>query len=219
MSDQLRLFVGVRVSMDTVARLRQTRSDLARAADEAEVAIRWVAPASYHVTLQFLGWARPPVVEALGDGVGEALSGVRGFRFAARGLGAFPEAGRARVVWAGLDDGGCLGQVAAKVGEATAALGFPREKRAYHPHVTLGRLKKVADVGPLLVPYAEQSFSETVVDSVILFESRMKSSGSEYVEVASWPLELPSKGAKRQTEGLDPSLKHREDLGDGQQRD
>lgn len=220
MSDQLRLFVGVRVSMETVAGLREARAGLARAADDAGIAIRWVAPASYHVTLQFLGWARPPVVSALRDRIGEALAGARGFRFTTRGVGAFGSATGARVVWAGIDDGGRLGEVAVRVAGATATLGFEADKRPYHPHVTLGRLKKLADVTELLVPYAEQNFSETVVGSVILFESHMKSSGSEYVEVASWQLESASKGGKRQTEGLDPSLKqHREDVGDGQQRD
>lgn len=211
MSDKLRLFIGLRVSMATLARLTEVRDALARDAESADVAVRWLAPASYHVTLGFLGWSRPEVIEAVRDRVGAALAGVRGFSIQARGLGAFPSVDAARVVWAGFEESRPLGDLAARVRDAAGSLGFEAEARPFHPHVTLGRIRKVADLSGLLVRYAEQSFSGTSVDSVILFESIMKSSGSEYVERASWSLEAGSKSRKRHTEGLDPSLTDNEE--------
>lgn len=185
----MRLFVGVKVSMASLGELTEVKESLARAADGAGLRVKWVAPATYHVTLKFLGWARPEVLAAVRDRVGESLAGRPVVRFRPRGLGAFPKAERARVVFAGIDQGAAeLTELAERVEQATAALGFERERRPFHAHVTLGRLKEVADVSALLVPFAEQSFSETSVESVTLFESIMKSSGSEYVEQASWAL-------------------------------
>jgi 2'-5' RNA ligase len=205
-SDKVRLFVGVRVSMEALAELTELRRTLARRADDAGLKVRWVAPATYHVTLAFLGWSRSEVVEPLRDRIGDALAGQRRFRFTGNGLGAFPRPDKARVVWAGVSDGGELAELAGRVGRAAGELGFAIDDRPFHPHVTLGRCRKVADLSELLLPYAEQAFSETSVESVILFESIMKSSGSEYVERASWGLEAASKDRKRQTDGLDPSL-------------
>ncbi len=203
--EKMRLFVGVKVSMATLGELAEVRDALAPAADGGGLRVRWVAPASYHVTLKFLGWTRPAVVEALRDRVGEALAGRRAVRFRVGGLSAFPEPERARVVIANIAEGaGALTELAAAVEGAAVDLGFEREHRPFHAHVTLGRLKEVADVSTLLVPFAEQSFSETLVESVTLFESIMKSSGSEYVGQASWALEGGSKGRRRQTEQVEP---------------
>lgn len=206
-SDGMRLFVGVRVSLATVEALTAVRAELATGAGAAGLAVRWVAPASYHITLKFLGWSRPEVVDPLRDRIGRALAGQRGFRVRAIGGGAFPTPERARVVWAGIEDRtGGLARVAAAVEAEAVALGFPAEARAFHPHVTLGRTKEFADLTTVLVALAEQNFSETSVESVTLFESTTKSSGSEYTERAVWPLEATSKGSKRQTSSLEPAL-------------
>jgi len=100
----MRLFIGARVSLATVRALDDAVQAMRRV--EAGARPRWVAPATYHVTLKFLGWSRPEVVEALRDRVGAALSGVRAVEVECRGLGAFPSVEKARVVWAGLDPAG-----------------------------------------------------------------------------------------------------------------
>jgi len=75
---------------------------------------------------------------------------------------------------------------------ALADLGFPAETRAYHPHVTLGRLREPKSVESVLEPYSEHLFSKTSVDSVVLYESKLKSTGSEYEIRHEWPLEVRS---------------------------
>ncbi|HUH03491.1 MAG TPA: RNA 2',3'-cyclic phosphodiesterase [Kofleriaceae bacterium] len=206
-SDGVRLFAGVRVSMATVVALTEARQKLATAAEAAGVQVRWVAPATYHITLEFLGWTRPETIEPLRDRIGRALAGRRRFRIRTAGGGAFPSPERARVVWAGIEDRSeGLTRLAQLVQTEAVRLGFPAEKRAFHPHVTLGRTKEFADLSTVLVALAEQNFSETSVESVILFESKMKSYGSEYIERAVWPLQATSKGSKRQTSSLEPAL-------------
>jgi hypothetical protein len=64
-----------------------------------------------------------------------------------------------------------------------AALGFPREAGAYHPHVTIARLHEARAVREVVLPMAEQMFGSTRVDAVTLFESETKSSGSVYREL------------------------------------
>ena len=50
-----RLFIAVRVSVPTSNSLAGAVETLARRAGQASVAVRWVSPTLYHVTLKFLG--------------------------------------------------------------------------------------------------------------------------------------------------------------------
>jgi len=212
----MRLFIGARVSLATVRAL----DDAVQAMKSVDaVRPRWVAPATYHVTLKFLGWSRPEVVEALRDRVGAALAGVRAVEVECRGLGAFPSVEKARVIWAGLDAAGStrLGEMVEKIEGATGALGFQREKRAWHGHVTLARLKAPADVRGLLGAVSEQTYRYSWVDRVVLFESQMKKDGSEYTEISSWPLESDSRASRRHTAAVEHA--EQEETGDGKYDD
>jgi 2'-5' RNA ligase len=176
-----------------------------RRASPDERRLRWVAPASYHVTLKFLGWTRPEVGFALRDAIGAALAGQRAFEMETRGLGAFPGPERARVLWAGVDPGGAarLSALAERVERAAEALGFAREQRPYHPHVTLARLAGPTDIRGVVSRYTEQLFRSSWVDGVVLFETKTRSGGSEYHEKARWPLETDSKPSRRHTGPVD----------------
>ena len=189
MSDARRLFVGIPVSLETVDALSGACESLARRARDAKVRVRWLAPATYHLTIKFLGWCRPDVVDAITDGLARAAATTEPLRFTTARLGAFPSPAKASVVWAGVDDpGGAIAALAARVDAEMTALGFAREERRFHPHVTIGRVKELADVSGVLLPMAEQVFSETRAPDLILYESTMKSKGSEYTPIATVPL-------------------------------
>jgi 2'-5' RNA ligase len=195
-----RLFVGAKVSMATVGDLSAAAETLARRAQQGGVRVTWVAPASYHVTLKFLGWTRPDTAEAIGDALQRAVVGIPPFAFRTERLGAFPSVERASVIWAGIDDrSGSLTRLAQAIEREVEALGFQPERRRFHAHVTLGRLRDPGDVGQVLLPLSEQVFSETRASEVHLFESVMKSTGSEYTAIAKIALETASEAAKRQT--------------------
>lgn len=177
-----RLFVGVRVSVATANELAACAETLARRAGDARVDVRWVAPENYHVTLKFLGWTRDETLAALHDALDGAVAGMARFAFRTARLGAFPALDRASVVWAGTEGRG-LGELAERVAAATEPLGFAREPRAFHPHVTLGRLREIRALREVVLPLSEQMFSDSRVDAISLFESETKSSGSVYREL------------------------------------
>jgi 2'-5' RNA ligase len=194
----MRLFFGVKISMESVRAVSEAVARMREAADEEHLRVRWVAPATYHVTLKFLGEARAEVVPAVRDAIAEALADEPELSFTVRGAGAFPNEQAARVLWMGVDDpGGNLARLALACDEAVEPLGFKREKRAFHAHVTVGRLKQVANVERLVLRCTEQESSRTRATRVTLFESVMKSSGSEYFVHEEWPL--------RQTAPVEPT--------------
>jgi RNA 2',3'-cyclic 3'-phosphodiesterase len=200
-----RLFVGARVSTQTANALAAASEMLQRRGRDAGLDLKFVAATSYHVTLKFLGWTRDEAIPALVDALEAAVIGVAPFRFRTARLGAFPSLEKASVVWAGLEDGAAMSDVAARVEAACERLGFPRETRPYHPHVTLARIAgaQTRAVKDVVLPLSEQMFSESRVDGVILFESETKPGGSVYREVSRIAFKQAENAPKRQTGALE----------------
>ncbi len=183
MSEGKRLFVGARVSVATANALAGAAETLARRARDAGADIRWIPPVNYHVTLRFLGWTRAEAIGAVRDALDGAVAGIAPLSFRTARLGAFATLDRASVVWAGVEVPGPLTELAKQVEAACARLGYAPERRAFHPHVTIGRLREARAVREVVLPLSEQMFGETALDSITLFESETKSSGSIYREL------------------------------------
>ena len=217
----MRLFVGVRISLATANALARTVETLARRARDSGADLAWVPPASYHVTLKFLGATRPEAVDAIADALSRACAGAQKHSFKTGRLGAFPSLDKANVLWAGVDEpSGALGKLAAAVEAAMVSVGYPAEKRPFQPHVTLARTKETRGLSQLVLPVAEQMFGESRVDGVTLFESETKPTGSVYKEISRIdfkPVVIPAPAdAERQTRALDMGAQHGlEDTDDG----
>jgi RNA 2',3'-cyclic 3'-phosphodiesterase len=211
-----RLFVGARISVAAANALAGCAETLARRARDAGVDLRWVAPTNYHVTLAFLGWTGLEAIERVCDALEAAAAGTGTGRMSFRTtrLGAFPSLDHANVLWAGIEDGTGLAQLARSVGEAMAGLGFPRDSRPFHAHVTIARLRSSRAIREIVLPMAEQMFGDTRIDGVTLFESETKSNGSVYREVRKIAFEQASGSAlepsKRQTDALERGTPDRE---------
>jgi 2'-5' RNA ligase len=235
-----RLFVGARVSIATANALAGCAETLARRARDAGVDLRWVAPTNYHVTLAFLGWTGVESIGAVCDALEMATVGESRAAFRTSRLGAFPSLDKANVLWAGINersesrgrgpagsaggegarpleinDGAPLTRLAQSIGEAMAGLGFRRDTRPYHPHVTIARLPTSRAVRDVVLPLAEQMFGDTKIDGVTLFESETKSSGSVYNELEKITFKrtrnAPSESEKRQTTALERATEREPD--------
>ncbi|MBS1118059.1 MAG: 2-5 ligase [Deltaproteobacteria bacterium] len=205
MSDSKRLFIGARVSVATANALAGAAETLARRARDAGIDIRWVAPVNYHLTFKFLGHTREAAIPAVRDALEQATQDTPRITFRTTRLGAFPSLENARVVWAGVEDGGATVELARRIEGALGALGYPAE-HAFHPHVTIARVRETRPLRDLVLPLAEQMFGDTRIDSLVLFESETKSSGSVYLELCRIPFKTAQNAARsaseRQTSAL-----------------
>ena len=99
-----------------------------------------------------------------------------------RGLGSFPGGSRpARVVWAGITDGAAeVRALAAALEAALAPLGVEPERRAYTPHITLGRFRQ-----PRRLPAldADREFAHVAVDRLTLYSSTLTPQGAVHAVV------------------------------------
>lgn len=186
------LFIGVPLSLRSLKAVANAASDLKERSASSNLDLRWVPPARYHVTLKYLGWARPEVLPAIRDAVGAAIAGHKAFDMRCREIGAFPSLEKAQVLWAGLDDRmGDLGGLAKKIASATEELGFPADGREFQPHVTMARLQGARNLVKLAQDAPVRVFSKSWVDTLILYKSSVESETSEYEKIASWSLESP----------------------------
>jgi len=184
----LRSFIAVSVPPEAARNLR-TAQDRLRQADPG---IKWVDPENFHITLKFLGNVDRRLLTDLWHVVGEALNGTRPFTMHFRGLGAFPNAARPRVVWAGISDGASeLTQLATRIEEACAQHGFEREQRAFRAHLTLGRARRPGPspaLASLLAELAEEDLGEAEVDRALLMKSELARRGAIYSVLEQKPL-------------------------------
>lgn len=102
--------------------------------------VRWTRPENLHITLKFIG----EMDDAAADGLRASLRALRMPPMLLRcdRLLFFPPRGGGRIVAAGVGgDAAALAEVFDIVDEICATAGLAREKRAYRPHVTLGRCR------------------------------------------------------------------------------
>jgi RNA 2',3'-cyclic 3'-phosphodiesterase len=188
-SRSLRLFVAFDVSAgaaDAVARAVEPWTG-------AIPHVRWVPRENWHVTLKFLGQTWPRLEGWVRDRVGEVArrSGSVPTRLTA--MGSFPGRGRARVLWAGIDDAsGALGGIAAALDEALRQE-FRPEARPFSPHLTVARSEP-----PVRLP---EGFAEPLppvaftVDRVVLFRSHLRRPAPRYEPLEIFPLIGPLVGS------------------------
>lgn len=118
-------------------------------------------PDNWHLTLRYLGDTDEVAMERLLAGLDQTDLGPR-FPVELSGLGAFPNARRATVLWLGVSSGGDrLAALAAIIDEEVESVGFAAEDRPYVPHLTLSRLRPDEDLRPMM---------ETLVLPPIRFE-------------------------------------------------
>ena len=200
--DKKRLFLAVNLSVAVTRKIAEAAARMRQTAERRGLRVGWVAPANLHVTLKFLGWTAAEAPAAIQDRMAAALAGSKSFELSARGAGAFPTESQARVLWVGLTDpSGGLAQLAAVAEEQMEKLGYPRETRPFSAHVTVGRVKEGKGADEVLAPFRQADFGSSTIREVILYESQMRSTGSEYTPLARMAIGAP----ERQTRDVEGS--------------
>jgi 2'-5' RNA ligase len=182
----LRLFAAV----DLPPRAKQAVVDAAEPWKERIGSGRWVKPENWHVTMKFLGRTYPRLVDWVHEMTGEAASQVRPFRVSLHGLGAFPSLGRARVLWAGMEDEGEGFRALSSALEDKLSREFPTEKRPFTAHLTVARF----DPPVRLKEHAEDLASTKIaarpftIGELVLYRSHLSPRGARYEALETFPL-------------------------------
>ncbi|MGZ8414440.1 MAG: RNA 2',3'-cyclic phosphodiesterase [Gemmatirosa sp.] len=184
-----RLFVAVNLPAEVRAAVHAAIAPLA---DAEPRAVAWVREPNLHVTLRFLGERPVGLVHDLAARLVDVAGALPTFDLGLGGLGAFPSLRRPRVLWIALESNVVLAELYQKVDDACASLGVKREARAFHPHVTVGRVRDGALITAERLEDAVAALSPDrwsfPVNTVDLMSSELGRGGSQYVRLAAAPL-------------------------------
>ena len=140
-----------------------------------------------HVTLKFLGRTLPSLEAWVRQQVGAVAAGHGPVATRLTGLGSFPSAARARVLWMGIEDP--EEAFARLAGALDVALeeSFPSETRAFSAHLTVARSDPPLklDGGSTRTPVEPVGFR---VEEVVLFRSHLRRPAPRYEPIATFPL-------------------------------
>lgn len=138
---------------------------------------KWVDPGVLHITHQFLGEVDSPKLAAVEKAL-DSLAGSGCFEVELRGLGAFPNPRRPRVLWIGARSEKLI-ELMRRVRLLMGGLGFT-ENRKPEGHVTLARLREPSDLSGLCRKYLGHLFSTFTADKLLLKESILMPDGPVY---------------------------------------
>jgi 2'-5' RNA ligase len=155
-------------------------------AEKKDLPVKWVARENLHVTMKFLG----EIDEKQKDGIAETVQSVcthwKHFDIRLGRVGCFPHPAKPRVLWIGVDTGSDdLIRLEQTIDDELTKLGFEKDRR-FHPHVTIGRVKKPCSVESVLArAYTSGSFPVT---RVTFFKSTLKPEGPVYTPLGHMDL-------------------------------
>lgn len=153
--------------------------------------LKWSPLDNLHITTKFIGnW---PALQL--HQVGYALRAMPPhppFSIRVRGFGWFPNARAPRVLWAGIDGGPALQQLAHSTETALLPLGIAKEERPYAPHLTLARVTRPVPLDHLhrrMEEMRDVEIGSFSASAFYLYSSEPGSNASTYRKLAEYPLQ------------------------------
>jgi 2'-5' RNA ligase len=189
MSEKLRAFIAVSLPEFVLQAMVNAQEDL----KGSGLKIRWVRKEGIHLTVKFLGDIDRPDVGRIHSAMKRATQAFSPLVLKGEGIGVFPDLKRPRVVWVGVSgDVKALRALQGELEDQLDDLGFPREKRSFKGHLTLGRIKGRMDgvkLGEALRALGGFRTEPFTVQSVVLFQSDLRPDGAVYSRLAEATLE------------------------------
>jgi 2'-5' RNA ligase len=183
----LRLFIAIETPPEIKPKIAAIRDQLRT----SNADVKWEPDEKLHATMKFLGNTNedllPDFVSYI-EGVGRDTAALL-VKYA--GLGCFPNRRMPRIIWVGIEDiKGNLAPLQHEIESGFTRFGFEEDERAFHPHVTLGRVKSTKRLDSLLRMMESITFESQTVEirEVALIKSELKPSGSLYTTLKTIPL-------------------------------
>jgi 2'-5' RNA ligase len=192
----MRTFIAIDLPPAIQQQLMTSQQVLRHRLDVADIgrAVRWTPVENMHVTLRFLGETSAAQRAELHAALSVISASQSRFVLRLNDLGCFPNFRRPAVVWFGIGgDLAALNGLQAQIETAVCAAGFQPDKRAYSPHLTIGRVRRNVkrhiprEVGAMIQrfdkPIPDTSFS---VDHITHILSVLEPGGAVYTSLAQF---------------------------------
>jgi 2'-5' RNA ligase len=192
MTGLLRIFIAVDIPTHLQQLIQQKTEPVRKVLGTSLV--RWVAAQNLHLTLKFLGDVSPASLDMLTQMLRAEADLVPAFDMQVSGFGAFPGPKRPRVLFIGIQAPAALEALNRGIESACTRLGYASEGHGFSPHLTVGRVRQgippegQQKIRTTLAQTMIDSLGTARVDSVHLYKSDLKPTGSVYTKLFSAPL-------------------------------
>ncbi len=183
----MRTFIAIELPEGIKKEIEQLQAPLKK----TRAFVSWVKPGNIHVTLKFLGEVPEEKIDEVFGATQRAVEGNKRFSMSLKGTGGFPNLRRPRVIWIGTGSGGGeLSRLAERIEEEMEKIGFPREKRKFSAHFTIGRVKSAKNIESLAQQVESTDFQteEIPVCEVVVMRSQLHPAGAIYTPLKKVPL-------------------------------
>lgn len=153
----------------------------------SEAAASWSRPENIHLTVKFLGNVDPQRVPVISAAAARVVKEFSPIQIEVGKTGVFPRPSRPQVLWVGINDqSGALANLHKQLQNEFAREGFPKEERAFRPHLTIARIRKPHNSDRLAEAHLGMEFSSVTIElsELILFRSELSSKGSKYTPIS-----------------------------------
>lgn len=174
--------------------LRRAIDDHTKRVREAvpDAAASWSRPENIHLTMKFFGNVDQETVPVISAAAARVVKESAPIQIAAGKTGVFPRPSRPQILWIGVEDSsGALLKLQDRLEDEFALEGFPKENRAFHPHLTIARIRNPQNANRLAQAHLRLEFSpiEISLSELVLFRSELSPKGSKYTAISRHRLE------------------------------
>jgi 2'-5' RNA ligase len=134
-----RLFIGIKIHEPKIIFDAQQKLQLAL----SRSSVKWVKKENFHLTLKFIGETDSRFIIPIIQNLEEISKGIECFILQSDGLGIFGPIHKPNTLFYGFKENPMLSSLQLSVDKALNKIGFDTEKRAFKPHLTLGRCKSL----------------------------------------------------------------------------
>jgi RNA 2',3'-cyclic 3'-phosphodiesterase len=182
-----RTFFALPASLELQRQIEVVQSTL----KTSQADVRWELPDKFHITLKFLGSVDQTKIEMLSSAMRTIVQQHAAFDIKYDKLGVFPNFHNPRIVWIGSTSHQAMLDLQASVEQSCCDHNFQKEERAFHPHITLGRVSGVRNLTGLTEVIKTITFEpmQSRCTEVLLMKSDLRPNGSIYSILKSFPLQ------------------------------
>ena len=195
----MRTFIAIELDGSLASFVAETQAMLQRILSPASNRlVRWTHPEKAHLTLRFLGETDEDARRRITAELARVAADHDGLRLGLNKLGCFPKPQQPSVLWLGFSgDLEALQTLQSAVEMVARSAGFVAEKRAFKPHLTIGRVQRNAASAALRrlgEEFARIAAMQDVVsppvevDELVYMRSDLQPTGAVYTPLARFSL-------------------------------
>jgi 2'-5' RNA ligase len=182
---------GIRafLAIDLPGDVREKIGDIQAGLKGVLEGVRWTRPEGIHLTLKFFGDIDKSTIGSISDIIEKKTKGFGPLSLAMGRMGAFPNPGKARVLWIGVEgETEKLASLQGGMEDDFETLGFARETRSFTPHLTLGRVRSsrrmITGLREAMEKIGYEKPDPFQAEGLTLFKSDLLPGGAVYTKLA-----------------------------------